>query len=153
MALASDTYITLSDKSEKLIQHVRMNDLLLTAEKPNMSPWVEKPLLFIKESSGVNHLVQIEFQNGARQGLLVVSPDQSFLTPAKTLKQAEYLIAGRDLLVMENGNTCPIISFNSFYSDLRTFDIATTSRPGENNRRLLIANGIVLGDYMTRWLK
>lgn len=150
MAFAYDTLITVSEGSQKPVQHFYMNDPLLGADKQNPNVWAEKPVLLILDSRAMNPLIRIEFQNGTRREFLLVTWDQSFLTPSNAFKKARHLIPGKDVLVTENGNTCPVLSSHELLVDTKIRDIATSKRPGEYSGQLIIANGIVTGDYMTR---
>ncbi len=150
MAFAYDTLITFSDGSQKPIQHFYMNDPVWGADKQKPNAWAEKPVVLILDSHTINPLIRIEFQNGARREFLLVTWDQSFLTPTNTFKKARHLIPGKDVLVTENGSTCPVLSSHELLVDTKIRDIATTKKPGEYNGQLIIANGIIVGDYMTR---
>lgn len=79
---------------------------------------------------------------------LLVTGIQPFLMKDKTLKQAHKLVPGKDELVREDGSTTPIISLEVGMFHKGVHHIATSNKPAESlDGHLLLANGIVVGDY------
>lgn len=81
---------------------------------------------------------------------LIVIPRQPFLMKDGTLKQAEKLVPGKDLLVAEDGSAMPVISMEAGLFKKAIHHIATsTEKASSLNEHLLLANGVVIGDYAT----
>lgn len=82
---------------------------------------------------------------------LLVTRSQPFLMKDGTLKQAEKLIPGRDILVRQDGSTLPIISLELGLFEKGVHHIATSAEIATSlDGHLLLANGIVIGDYSTQ---
>lgn len=82
---------------------------------------------------------------------LLATTAQPFLMKDGSLKQAEKLVPGRDLLMRKDGSTVPIISVNALLYEKSVHQIATTTEKATSlDGHLLLANGIVIGDYATQ---
>ncbi len=82
---------------------------------------------------------------------LLVNGTQPFLMKDKTLKQAQKLVPGIDELVRADGSTTPIISIELGLFNKGVHHIATSKTPADSlDGHLIIANGIVVGDYATQ---
>ncbi len=153
MSLGYDTSINTSNGTHKAIRDFSEGDLIWVAETPELTSWVQKPVLFSPGTgtSGNNQLINVGFSNcGAEPQYILVSRTQPFLMHNKTLKQAKKLIPGKDQLVMEDGTLCPIISIEVAVFNKGVHHVTTSRSPAENlNFHLMLANGIVIGDYAT----
>lgn len=153
MSLAYDTSIKTSNGALKAIQDFILSDLIWVAETPELTSWVQKPVLF---SSGTGPGGKSQFINvgfgayGTDLKYILVSLAQPFLMPDKSLKQAQKLVPGKDLLVMEDGTTCPILLVEVGVFNKGAHHVATSLQPAGNlNGHLMLANGVVIGDYAT----
>ncbi|MBB6503012.1 hypothetical protein [Pedobacter cryoconitis] len=82
---------------------------------------------------------------------LLVTGIQPFLMKDKTLKQAQKLVPGKDVLMLADGSTTPIISLELGMFHKGVHHIATSNHPATSlDGHLLLANGIVVGDYATQ---
>lgn len=82
---------------------------------------------------------------------LLVTGIQPFLMPDKTLKQAKNLAPAVDLLVMADGSTTPIVSMETGMFSKGVHHISTSKEAATSlDDHLIIANGIVTGDYSTQ---
>ncbi len=151
MSLAYDTSINASNGTHLAIQDFIPNDLMWVAETPELTSWVQKPVLFSSGtgSNGNNKFIKVSFGNRETDPkYILVSSAQPFLMPDKSLKQAQKLVPGKDLLVMGDGTTCSIMSLEVAIFHKGAHHVATSLRPAENlNGHLMLANGIVIGDY------
>lgn len=90
--------------------------------------------IFITLSSGSNHLL--------------VPGAQPFLMKDGTLKQAEKLIPGKDVLLHQDGSTSPVISLEAGIYKRGIHHLATSVEKATSlEDHLLLLNGIVIGDY------
>ena len=79
---------------------------------------------------------------------LLVTGNQPFLMNDKTIKQAQKLIPGKDVLVKADGSTTPIISLEVGMFEKGVHHIATSNKPATSlGGHLMLANGIVVGDF------
>ena len=79
---------------------------------------------------------------------LLVNGDQPFLMKDRTLKLAKYLRPGVDQLLTADGSTTPIRSMEVGMFAKGIHHIATSRAPAKSmDGHLLLANGIVVGDY------
>ena len=82
---------------------------------------------------------------------LLVTSSQPFLMKDGTLKQADKLVPGKDVLVCEDGSTTPLISLETGIFQQSIHHIATSLEKATSlDGHLLLANGIVIGDYATQ---
>lgn len=82
---------------------------------------------------------------------LLVTPDQPFLMQDGTLKQAHKLVPGKDMLVGEDGSTMPLLSLEAGLFKKGIHRIATSTEKARSlDGHLLLANGVVIGDYATQ---
>ncbi|AOM78412.1 hypothetical protein [Pedobacter steynii] len=87
----------------------------------------------------------------ADSSYLLVTGIQPFLMKDGTLKQAQKLVPGKDVLLLEDGSTTPIVSLEVGMFEKGVHHIATsTERATSLDGHLLLANGIVVGDYSTQ---
>lgn len=153
MSLGYDTSINASNGTHRLIQDLMLQDLIWVAETPELRSWVPTPVLFSSGTGfgGKNQLIKVSFgDRKADPQYILVSLAQPFLMHNKTLKQAQKLIPGKDQLVMEDGTLCSIISVEVGIFDKGVHHVATSRSPAENlNFHLMLANGVVIGDYAT----
>jgi hypothetical protein len=81
---------------------------------------------------------------------VIVIPRQPFLMKDGTLKQADKLVPGKDVLVGEDGSAMPVISVEAGLFKKAIHHIATSVEKARSlNGHLLLANGVVIGDYAT----
>ena len=79
---------------------------------------------------------------------LLVTSTQPFLMKDKTLKQARKLIPGKDVLVLADGNTTPVVSLEVGMFNKGVHSIATSKEAAKSvDDHLMLGNGIVIGDY------
>lgn len=79
---------------------------------------------------------------------LLVNALQPFLMTDGTLKQARKLVPGKDMLVRADGSPTPINSLEVGLFNKGVHHIATSNAPAKSlDGHLLLANGIVAGDY------
>lgn len=79
---------------------------------------------------------------------LLVTGIQPFLMKDGTLKQAEKLVPGRDVLILQDGSTTPIVSLEVGMFEKGVHHIATSTQKATSlDGHLMLANGIVVGDY------
>jgi len=79
---------------------------------------------------------------------VIVTGSQPFLTDAGIMKKAEKLVPGLDKLVKSDGSFTPIISLEVGMYKKGVHHIATSDAPATSvGGHLLVANGIVVGDY------
>lgn len=79
---------------------------------------------------------------------LLATGIQPFLMKDGTLKQANKLVPGQDMLVMSDGSTTPIVSMEVGLFNKGVHHIATSQEAATSvDDHLMIANGIVVGDY------
>jgi len=84
----------------------------------------------------------------ADSNYLLATGIQPFLMKDKTLKQAHKLVPGVDVLVRDDGSTTPIISLEVGMFERGVHHIATSNEPAKSmDGHLMLANGIVVGDY------
>lgn len=82
---------------------------------------------------------------------ILVTGIQPFLLKDRTLKQAKKLIPGSDELVLADGSTTPILSLEVGMFSRGVHHISTSNEAAESlDNHLMIANGIVVGDYSTQ---
>jgi hypothetical protein len=82
---------------------------------------------------------------------LVVTPGQPFLMQDGTLKQADKIVPGKDVLMCEDGSTTPVISVEAGLFKKGVHHIATSAEKATSlDGHLLLANGVVIGDYATQ---
>lgn len=82
---------------------------------------------------------------------LLVTGSQPFLMKDGTLKQAHKLVPGKDELVCADGSTTPLISLEIGLFKKSVHHIATSAEKAISlDEHLLLANGIVIGDYATQ---
>lgn len=81
---------------------------------------------------------------------LMVSRVQPLLMRDGTLKQAEKLVPGKDVLVCKDGSSTPLISIEISLLEKGVHYIATSTENATSlDGHLLLSNGIVIGDYAT----
>lgn len=84
----------------------------------------------------------------ADSSYLLVTAIQPFLMKDGTLKQAQKLVPGKDVLLLQDGSTTPIVSLEVGMFEKGVHHIATSAeRATSLDGHLLLANGIVVGDY------
>ncbi len=153
MSLAYDTSINASNGTHRSIQDFMTQDFIWVAETPELISWVQKPVLFSSGTGpgGKNQFIKVGFGDWAADPkYILVSSAQPFLMPDKSLKQAQKLVPGKDLLVMEDGRSCPIFSLEAGIFNKGIHHVATSLQPAQHlNGHLMLANGVVIGDYAT----
>lgn len=82
---------------------------------------------------------------------ILVTGTQPFLMKDKTLKQAQKLVPGVDVLILADGSSTPIVSLELGMFHKGVHHIATSNMPATSmDGHLMVANGIVVGDYATQ---
>jgi hypothetical protein len=82
---------------------------------------------------------------------LLVPPGQPFLMGDGSLKQADKLVPGKDMLVGEDGSAIPVLSVEAGLFKKGVHHIATSAEKATSlDGHLLLANGVVIGDYATQ---
>ena len=79
---------------------------------------------------------------------LLVTNIQPFLMKDGTLKQASKIVPGKDVLIMTDGSSTPVVSMEVGMFSKGVHHIATSKEAATSlANHLMIANGIVVGDY------
>lgn len=82
---------------------------------------------------------------------IIVTTLQPLLMKDGSLKQAEKLVPGKDTLVSKNGSTIPVTSIETSLLVKGVHHISTSIEKASSlEGHLLLANGIVIGDYATQ---
>ena len=146
----SNTFISVSKDHAKPIQEFAVGDLVLAADSAALKTWTQKPVKFAMGLvEGQIRIVRIFFGDENKKTKdLAVTMDQLFLMRDGKLKKASTLIPHSDQLIQADGTTVAIqsMSIETFYQGIN--DIATSGSPAKSlDGHLLLANGIVIGDY------
>lgn len=75
---------------------------------------------------------------------LVIAPEQKMLLDDQTLKEAQLLVPNEDRLLRADGQAENILAIDIGYYNQRIYSLAVNNEP-----HLIIANGLVCGDFFT----
>ncbi|KAA5536191.1 hypothetical protein F0919_00550 [Taibaiella lutea] len=142
MSLASDTTITLSSGISALSE-LKIGDMVL-AWRPKES--INKPVIFSSGTEGGSRgqmVMYIEFDGNS----LITTMDQVMILSDQTLKRADRLIAHFDRLLRADGQPVNVskVSAGMYSKGLHHVAIDSSGTGGDH---LIIANGVVCGDYL-----
>ncbi|RFZ92035.1 hypothetical protein D0C36_11345 [Mucilaginibacter conchicola] len=139
MSFAFGTRIT-TPEGVKLIQEFNIGDNAMAYTAGGEMP---KKVIFSSGAGPLAHSVMMYLRFDEKD--LIVTPDQLFKLPDSTIKRADRLATGDQLLTADNGSaTLQSVVQGMFDGGVHTIAIDNMERDGEH---LIIANGIVCGDY------
>jgi hypothetical protein len=146
-SFASDTPIGVPDGMTPIAE-LSTGDQVLTGSPSGVGvSWAPEPLQFSEGATGGSESAMLYLTYGDEERGLITSPDQPFMLATGELSTAERLVPG-DELMGQDGNPTPLVTASIGRYDGGVHAIAAdTSWTGSLDGHLIVANGLVAGDY------
>ena len=147
---SNDTLMAFSADEAKPVNEFLPGDPLWVAFDLNLTTWAAAPVQF---SSGTgpesqNTMIRVSFGSSAEPEEVFVTREQLLMVQGNKLKRASRLVPGHDQLVRAAGSLAPVLDLAAGMYQRGVHQVATSESPTTDPAgHLLIANGIVGGDY------
>jgi hypothetical protein len=146
---ATGTPIAVNEQEFKAIEQFRVGDLVNVADKD--LKWYQKAVKFSQGTGGItssSHMMMVVFKKGNKEDFLLVSGNQLFFMPDRTLKRADKLVPEIDSLLLADGSEAPVTKLQSGVFEGGLHHIATSLETATDvDGHLISAKGVVCGDY------
>jgi hypothetical protein len=147
---ANGTLIAVNRDDTRPVQDFLVGDQVRVAMNPQLTEWAQIPVAF---SSGTgpesqSPMIQIRFGDDANPETIIATREQLFLVTGQKLKRASKLVPDVDQLIRADGSAAKVLDMTAGVFTTGVHQIATTTYPTTNMAgHLLVANGVVCGDY------
>ncbi|MFJ8369530.1 MULTISPECIES: M48 family metalloprotease [unclassified Bacillus cereus group] len=143
---ALNTPIFISENEIKAIQEIQEGDYVYAAGLD--LKWHQKKVVFSQGTIGKSRQPLTVYIDYGDNQHFIVTPDSLFLMENKKLKRADKLTP-EDYLIDQNGNKVKIngVDIGDFYGGFHHIATATEKPSSNLEGHLILANGIVCGDY------
>jgi len=152
MGFANGTLIQLNHDTTKPIEQLIIPELVLVFDYTleHLANPRQLPVDFSSGNPGgrAENCVAIQYNVNGELQTLICTPDQQFLMKDGTMKLAAKLVAGQDNLLMITDESVLIENVTVKETVLGFHAISTSLKlPASINGNLIVANGIICGDY------
>lgn len=143
---ALNTPIFISEHEVKVIQDIQKGDYVYAAGLDLQ--WHQKKVVFSQGTKGKSRQPQTIYIDYGDNQHFIVTPDTLFLMENKKLKRADKLTPN-DYLINQNGEKVKVngVDIGDFYGGFHHIATAVEEPSKDLDGHLIIANGIVCGDY------
>lgn len=149
-------YVTVAvgDNQLRGMQELVPGDMVLTASVDPATQnllWETRPIAFSQGTGNLTEqssaVVVLFHPDGHNEQSLVVNRNQLFYMPDGTLRRADTLVPGLDMVVTFDGKRAPVTGLSTSTSQ-GTHHIATSQEPATSvDNHLISIKGVVCGDY------
>ena len=147
---ATGTQVASSAEETRTVQEFTGGDPLWVAMDMGLTTWASIPVLFSSgtDAEAQNPMIRVSFGDPAAAEEIFVTWDQLFMVAGHRLKRAAKLVPAADRLIRADGSLAPVLDMSAGLHQRGVHQVATSESPTTDpSGHLLIANGVVCGDY------